>query len=194
MAERGVDVTMSIPGVSTPGMETLAQADPDLWDAMVAERRRQRDNIELIASENYVSAAVLEAQGSWLTNKYAEGLPGKRYYGGCEYVDVAETLAQERALALFPGAEHVNVQPHSGAQANMAAYFSVLEPGDSILGMNLDQGGHLTHGMKLNFSGKLYDVHAYGVRHDTERIDYDALKGQAAEVRPKLIVPGSSTS
>jgi glycine hydroxymethyltransferase len=119
-------------------------------------------------------------------------LPGKRYYGGCEYVDIAETLAQERALALFPGAEHVNVQPHSGAQANMAAYFSVLEPGDPILGMKLDQGGHLTHGMRLNFSGKLYEVHAYGVRQDTERIDYDALEAQAAEVRPKLIVGGAS--
>jgi glycine hydroxymethyltransferase len=159
---------------------------------MLGERRRQHDKIELIASENYVPAAVMEAQGSWLTNKYAEGLPGKRYYGGCEYVDIAETLAQERALALFPGAEHVNVQPHSGAQANMAAYFSVLEPGDRILGMKLDQGGHLTHGMKLNFSGKLYEVHAYGVRQDTERIDYDALATQAEEVRPKLIVAGAS--
>ena len=185
-------MTMSIPGVSTPGMETLAEADPDLWDAMVAERRRQRDNIELIASENYVSAAVLEAQGSWLTNKYAEGLPGKRYYGGCEYVDIVETLAQQRALALFPGAEHVNVQPHSGAQANMAAYFSVLQPGDRILGMRLDQGGHLTHGMKLNFSGRLYEVHAYGVRKDTERIDEDQLARLAREVRPKVIVAGAS--
>ncbi|HEU5203954.1 MAG TPA: serine hydroxymethyltransferase [Candidatus Limnocylindrales bacterium] len=183
---------MSIPGVSTPGMATLAQADPDLWDAMVAERDRQRDNIELIASENYVSAAVLEAQGSWLTNKYAEGLPGKRYYGGCEFVDIVETLAQTRALALFPGAEHVNVQPHSGAQANMAAYFSVLQPGDRILGMRLDQGGHLTHGMKLNFSGRLYEVHAYGVRQDTERIDMDELARVARDVRPKLIVAGAS--
>jgi len=170
----------------------IAEIDPELWAAMVGERRRQHDKIELIASENYVSAAVMEAQGSWLTNKYAEGLPGKRYYGGCEYVDIAETLAQERALALFPGAEHVNVQPHSGAQANMAAYFSILEPGDPILGMRLDQGGHLTHGMKLNFSGKLYQVHAYGVREDTERIDYDALEAQAAEVRPKVIVAGAS--
>ena len=170
----------------------IAEVDPELWDAMLGERRRQHDKIELIASENYTAAAVMEAQGSWLTNKYAEGLPGKRYYGGCEYVDVAETLAQQRALALFPGAEHVNVQPHSGAQANMAAYFSVLEPGDPILGMKLDQGGHLTHGMKLNFSGKLYEVHAYGVRRDTERIDYDALEAQAAEVRPKLIVAGAS--
>jgi glycine hydroxymethyltransferase len=170
----------------------ISEVDPELWEAMLGERRRQHDKIELIASENYVSAAVLEAQGSWLTNKYAEGLPGKRYYGGCEYVDVAETLAQERALALFPGAEHVNVQPHSGAQANMAAYFSVLEPGDPILGMKLDQGGHLTHGMKLNFSGKLYEVHAYGVRQDDERIDYDAMEAQAKEVRPKLIVAGAS--
>jgi glycine hydroxymethyltransferase len=170
----------------------ISEVDPELWAAMIGERRRQHDKIELIASENYVSAAVMEAQGSWLTNKYAEGLPGKRYYGGCEFVDVAETLAQERALALFPGAEHVNVQPHSGAQANMAAYFSVLEPGDPILGMKLDQGGHLTHGMKLNFSGKLYEVNAYGVRQDTERIDYDALEAQAAEVRPKLIVAGAS--
>jgi glycine hydroxymethyltransferase len=134
----------------------------------------------------------MEAQGSWLTNKYAEGLPGKRYYGGCEYVDVAETLAQERALALYPGAEHVNVQPHSGAQANMAAYFSVLRPGDRILGMNLAHGGHLTHGMALNFSGKLYEVSAYGVRQDTERIDYDELEATAKEARPKLIVAGAS--
>ena len=173
-------------------LESIAEIDPDLWAAMQGERRRQHENIELIASENYVSAAVMEAQGSWLTNKYAEGLPGKRYYGGCEFVDVAEVLAQERAIALYPGAEHVNVQPHSGAQANMAAYFSVLEPGDRILGMNLAHGGHLTHGMKLNFSGKLYDVHAYGVRQDTELIDYDAMEAQAREVRPKLIVGGAS--
>jgi glycine hydroxymethyltransferase len=171
---------------------SIAEVDPELWEAMLGERRRQHEKIELIASENYVSAAVMEAQGSWLTNKYAEGLPGKRYYGGCEYVDVAERLAQERALALFPGAEHVNVQPHSGAQANMAAYFSVLEPGDRVMGMRLDQGGHLTHGMKINFSGRLYEIHAYGVREDTERIDYDALEAQAAEVRPKLIVAGAS--
>ena len=173
-------------------LESIAEVDPVLWEAMLGERRRQHDKIELIASENYVSAAVMEAQGSWLTNKYAEGLPGKRYYGGCEYVDVAERLAQERALALFPGAEHVNVQPHSGAQANMAAYFSVLEPGDRIMGMNLAHGGHLTHGMALNFSGRLYEVHAYGVRQDTERIDYDAMEAQAREVRPKLIVGGAS--
>ncbi len=173
-------------------LESIAELDPVLWAAMQGERRRQHDKIELIASENYVSAAVMEAQGSWLTNKYAEGLPGKRYYGGCEFVDVAERLAQERALALFPGAEHVNVQPHSGAQANMAAYFSVLQPGDRIMGMNLAHGGHLTHGMALNFSGKLYEVHAYGVRKDTERIDYDAMEAQAREVRPKLIVGGAS--
>jgi glycine hydroxymethyltransferase len=173
-------------------LESIADVDPVLWEAMQGERRRQHDNIELIASENYVSAAVMEAQGSWLTNKYAEGLPGKRYYGGCEYVDVAETLAQERALALYPGAEHVNVQPHSGAQANMAAYFSVLRPGDRILGMNLAHGGHLTHGMALNFSGKLYEVSAYGVRQDTERIDYDELEATAKEARPKLIVAGAS--
>ena len=173
-------------------LESIEELDPVLWEAMVGERRRQHDKIELIASENYVSAAVMEAQGSWLTNKYAEGLPGKRYYGGCEFVDVAERLAQDRALALYPGAEHVNVQPHSGAQANMAAYFSVLEPGDRIMGMNLAHGGHLTHGMALNFSGRLYEVHAYGVRQDTERIDYDAMEAQAKEVRPKLIVGGAS--
>src|SRR5215213_9313721 len=174
------------------GWARLADVDPELWSAMLQERDRQHDKIELIASENYVSAAVLEAQGSWLTNKYAEGLPGKRYYGGCEYVDVAETLAQERALALFPGSEHVNVQPHSGAQANMAAYFSVLKPGDRILGMNLAHGGHLTHGSPVNFSGRLYEVHAYGVDRTTERIDYDALEAAAKEVRPKLVVAGAS--
>jgi glycine hydroxymethyltransferase len=183
---------MSISAPEGLALESIAQLDPVLWEAMLGERRRQHDKIELIASENYVSAAVLEAQGSWLTNKYAEGLPGKRYYGGCEYVDVAERLAQERALALYPGAEHVNVQPHSGAQANMAAYFSVLQPGDRIMGMSLAHGGHLTHGMALNFSGRLYGVHAYGVRQDTERIDYDAMEAQAREVRPKLIVAGAS--
>ncbi len=183
---------MTISGTRGIALEPIADVDPVLWKAMLGERRRQHDNIELIASENYVSAAVMEAQGSWLTNKYAEGLPGKRYYGGCEFVDVAERLAQERALALYPGAEHVNVQPHSGAQANMAAYFSVLQPGDRILGMNLAHGGHLTHGMALNFSGKLYQVSAYGVRQDTELIDYDALEATAREDRPKLIVAGAS--
>ena len=174
------------------GWARLADVDPELWDAMVLERGRQHDKIELIASENYVFSAVMEAQGSWLTNKYAEGLPGKRYYGGCEYVDIAETLAQQRALALFPGAEHVNVQPHSGAQANMAAYFSVLNPGDRILGMNLAHGGHLTHGSPVNFSGRMYEVHAYGVDRESERIDYDELATIAAEVRPKLVVAGAS--
>src|SRR6186997_2138115 len=183
---------MTITSESRLGWARLADVDPDLWHAMLQERDRQRDKIELIASENYTFAAVMEAQGSWLTNKYAEGLPGKRYYGGCEYVDIAETLAQERALALFPGAEHVNVQPHSGAQANMAAYFSVLQPGDRILGMKLDQGGHLTHGSPVNFSGRLYEVHAYGVDKETERIDYDALEAAAREIRPRLIVCGAS--
>src|SRR5688500_10112718 len=159
---------------------------------MLGERDRQRWKIELIASENYAFSAVLEAQGSWLTNKYAEGLPGKRYYGGCEFVDEAERLAQQRAMALFPGAEHVNVQPHSGAQANMAAYISVLNIGDRVLGMNLAHGGHLTHGSPVNFSGKWFEIHAYGVREEDARIDYDALAEQAKEVRPKMIVAGAS--
>jgi len=170
----------------------LADVDPELWAAIRGETDRQRWKIELIASENYTFAAVMEAQGSPLTNKYAEGLPGKRYYGGCEFVDVAERLAQARALALFPGAEHVNVQPHAGAQANMAAYLSVLEMGDKILGMSLAHGGHLTHGSPVNFSGKWYEVHAYGVDPETEQIDYDALEKQAAEVRPRMIVAGAS--
>jgi glycine hydroxymethyltransferase len=180
--------------VATPraAWSTIADVDPELWTAMLGERDRQRWNIELIASENYAFAPVLEAQGSWLTNKYAEGLPGKRYYGGCEYVDDVERLAQQRALALFPGAEHVNVQPHSGAQANMAAYLAVLNIGDRILGMNLAHGGHLTHGSPVNFSGKWFEVHAYGVRQDDERIDYDALEQQARAVRPKAIVAGAS--
>jgi glycine hydroxymethyltransferase len=192
LVQEGVGDVMTISRGMGLALESIEDLDPVLWEAMVNERRRQHDKIELIASENYVSAAVMEAQGSWLTNKYAEGLPGKRYYGGCEFVDIAERLAQDRALALYPGAEHVNVQPHSGAQANMAAYFSVLEPGDRIMGMNLAHGGHLTHGMALNFSGRLYEVHAYGVRQDTERIDYDAMETQAKEVRPKLIVGGAS--
>ncbi len=172
--------------------ESIAHVDPELWEAMVAERERQTWKIELIASENYVSAAVLEAAGSWLTNKYAEGQPGRRYYGGCEYVDVVERLAEERALALFPGAEFVNVQPHSGAQANIAAYLSVLDHGDTILGMSLAHGGHLTHGHPINFSGRFFDVHAYGVSELDGRIDYGALERQAAEVRPKLLVAGAS--
>jgi glycine hydroxymethyltransferase len=170
----------------------ISEVDPELWAAMERERRRQTDKLELIASENYVYAAVEEAQGSWLTNKYAEGLPGKRYYGGCEFVDEAEDLARVRALALFPGADHVNVQPHSGAQANMAAYFAVVRPGDRILGLSLAHGGHLTHGSPVNFSGRLYEVHAYGVDHVTERLDYDAIEVQAKDVRPKVLVAGAS--
>ena len=183
---------MSVSTPSRTAWASIADVDPELWAAMLGERERQRWKIELIASENYAFAPVLEAQGSWLTNKYAEGLPGRRYYGGCEYVDEAERLAQERALALFPGSEHVNVQPHSGAQANMAAYLSVLQIGDRILGMNLAHGGHLTHGSPVNFSGKWFDVQAYGVREDDARIDYDALAKQAADVRPKMIVAGAS--
>ena len=183
---------MSEVAVPTAAWASISEVDPELWDAMEAERHRQTDKIELIASENYVFQAVNEAQGSWLTNKYAEGLPGRRYYGGCEFVDIAENLARDRALRLFPGSEHVNVQPHSGAQANMAAYFSVLRPGDRILGMNLAHGGHLTHGSPVNFSGKLYEVHAYGVTRETETIDYDALAAQAEETRPKVIVAGAS--
>ena len=170
----------------------IASVDPELWEAMTSERDRQTWKIELIASENYTSRAVLEANGSWLTNKYAEGQPGRRYYGGCEYVDVVERLAEERALALFPGAEFVNVQPHSGAQANIAAYMSVLDHGDPILGMSLAHGGHLTHGHPINFSGRFFDVHAYGVSEDDGRIDYDALARQARAFRPKLIVAGAS--
>ena len=155
------------------------------------EARRQETTLEMIASENFVPQAMLDCQGSVLTNKYAEGYPGKRYYGGCEYVDVAENLAIERAKELF-GAEHVNVQPHAGAQANAAAYQALLEPGDRILGMKLDHGGHLTHGMKINFSGKLYDIVAYGVREEDSRLDMDALERLAEEFRPKLILAGWS--
>ncbi|MEO6456864.1 MAG: serine hydroxymethyltransferase [Chloroflexia bacterium] len=169
----------------------LEEVDPELWQAIKDEERRQHDKIELIASENYVSRAVLEAQGSVLTNKYAEGYPGKRYYGGCEHVDVAESLAIERAKEIF-GAEHANVQPHSGAQANMAAYMAVLQPGDKILGMGLAFGGHLTHGYHINFSGKLYQATSYSVDRETERIDYDALEKQAIEERPRVLVVGAS--
>jgi glycine hydroxymethyltransferase len=185
-------VTLTRPPTSGLAWSPIAEVDPELWEAMLGERDRQRRKIELIASENYAFAAVLEAQGSWLTNKYAEGLPGRRYYGGCEFVDIAERLAQERALALFPGAEHVNVQPHSGAQANMAAYLSVLEHGDRVLGMNLAHGGHLTHGSPVNFSGKWFEISAYGVSQEDERIDYDALERIAREVRPRMIVAGAS--
>jgi glycine hydroxymethyltransferase len=170
----------------------LADVDPELWAAVQGERDRQRWKLELIASENYAFRAVLEAQGTWLTNKYAEGLPGKRYYGGCEYVDVAERLAQQRALALFPGAEHVNVQPHSGAQANMAAYLAVLDYGDRIMGLSLAHGGHLTHGSPVNFSGKWFEVHSYGVEPGSEVLDYDVLERMAQEVRPRMLVAGAS--
>jgi glycine hydroxymethyltransferase len=172
-------------------MEHLRSTDPQVFGAIVAEARRQSEGLELIASENFVSRAVLEAMGSVMTNKYAEGLPSKRYYGGCEYVDVAEDLARERAKRLF-AAEHANVQPHAGAQANMAAYFTFLEPGDKILGMNLSHGGHLTHGSPVNFSGRLFQVVSYGVRDDDGRIDYDALRDRARGERPKMIVAGAS--
>ncbi len=170
---------------------TLAETDPDIAEAIRNERDRQNRGLELIASENFVSRAVLEAAGSVLTNKYAEGYPGRRYYGGCEFVDVAERAAIARAKALF-GADHVNVQPHSGAQANMSVYMSILKPGDTVLGMNLAHGGHLTHGHPLNFSGQLYTIVQYGVRREDERIDYDELGRLADERRPKLIIVGAS--
>ena len=170
---------------------TLARTDPHLWQAITAENRRQEDHIELIASENYVSTAVMEAQGSQLTNKYAEGYPGKRYYGGCEFVDVAETFALDRVKKLFK-AEYANVQPHSGSQANQAVYFAVLKPGDTILGMSLAHGGHLTHGSPVNLSGKLFNVTSYGLTADTELIDYDEAERMAKKHKPKLIVTGAS--
>ena len=170
---------------------SLEQVDPEVFEAIRDEGERLESNLELIASENVVSAAVLEAQGSLMTNKYAEGYPGRRYYGGCEYVDVVERLAVERAKELF-GAEHVNVQPHSGSQANMAVYFAVLKPGDTYLGMDLSHGGHLSMGSPVNFSGRLYGVAAYGVSEETETIDYDALAELARERRPRLIVAGAS--
>ena len=169
---------------------TLALADPELWVAIQNEDRRQEDHIELIASENYTSPAVMQAQGSKLTNKYAEGYPGKRYYGGCEFVDVAEQLAIDRAKALF-GAEYANVQPHSGSQANQAVYVSMLKPGDTILGMSLAHGGHLTHGASVNISGKLYHAVTYGL-NDKEEIDYDAVQKLALEHKPKMVVAGAS--
>ncbi|MBG0918049.1 serine hydroxymethyltransferase [Exiguobacterium sp. PBE] len=169
----------------------LKVQDAELFESMQHELGRQRDNIELIASENFVSEAVMEAQGGVLTNKYAEGYPGRRYYGGCEFVDVAENLARDRAKELF-GAEHANVQPHSGAQANMAVYFTVLEAGDTVLGMNLSHGGHLTHGSPVNFSGVQYNFVEYGVDKETEHIDYDVVAALAKEHKPKLIVAGAS--
>src|SRR5438128_1136125 len=170
---------------------TLAEADPEVGEAIRNERDRQNNGIELIASENFVSRAVLEAAGSVLTNKYAEGYPGRRYYGGCEFVDVVERAAIARAKALF-GADHANVQPHAGAQANMAVYFTLLKPGDTVLGMNLAHGGHLTHGHPLNFSGKLFTIVPYGVRKDDERIDYDELDRLADAHKPKMIIVGAS--
>src|SRR5579862_7882549 len=183
-------------------MNPLQAADPEIWEAIANEARRQQDGLEMIASENYTSAAVMAAQGSVLTNKYAEGYPGRRYYGGCEFVDVAERLAIERLLKLFApssaspptplpqgasGEIAANVQPHSGAQANMAVYFAALNHGDTILAMDLAHGGHLTHGMHLNFSGKLYKVVPYGVKADTETIDFDQVRQLAREHKPKLI-------
>ena len=170
--------------------DTISRTDPELWAAIQNENRRQEDHIELIASENYTSPAVMEAQGSKLTNKYAEGYPGKRYYGGCEYVDVAEQLAIDRAKSLF-GAEYANVQPHSGSQANQAVYVSVLKPGDTILGMSLAHGGHLTHGASVNISGKLYNAVQYGL-NEQEEIDYDKVQALALEHKPKMIVAGAS--
>ena len=172
-------------------MAYLAQQDPEVADAILEEDRRQRDYLVLIASENYASGAVLEAQAGLMSNKYAEGYPGRRYYAGCENVDVVERLALQRAKQLF-NTEHANVQPHSGAQANMAAYFALLEPGDPVMGMRLDHGGHLTHGAKVNFSGKFYDFVPYGVDRETETIDYDEVERLARERKPKLIVAGCS--
>jgi len=172
-------------------MDIVRNADPELFAAMNDELARQRDHIELIASENFVSPAVMAAMGSHLTNKYAEGYPGHRYYGGCEHVDVVEDIARERAKKLF-GAEHANVQPHSGAQANMAVYFALLEPGDTVMGMNLSHGGHLTHGSPVNMSGKYFNFVPYGVSNETEMIDYDEVRRIALECKPKLLVAGAS--
>lgn len=172
-------------------LDVLRESDPQIAEAILNEARRQREGLELIASENYTSRAVLEAQGSVLTNKYAEGLPGKRYYGGCEYVDIVEQVAIERVLKLF-GAQAANVQPHSGAQANIAVFTALLQPGDSFLGMRLDQGGHLTHGSPVNFSGKWYQTHFYGVDPETGQIDYDEVARIAHAVRPRLITSGAS--
>jgi glycine hydroxymethyltransferase len=172
-------------------MDILKQADPEIWQAIDGERRRQQHGLEMIASENYASPAVLAAQGSVLTNKYAEGYPGRRYYGGCEFVDAAEQLAIDRLLKIF-GAERANVQPHSGAQANMSVFLAALQPGDTILAMDLAHGGHLTHGMRLNFSGKYFRIVGYGVTRDTERIDFDQVAKLARESKPKLVIAGAS--
>jgi glycine hydroxymethyltransferase len=169
----------------------LQQTDPEMYDIVQLEEKRQHEKLELIASENFASRAVLETAGTVLTNKYAEGYPGKRYYGGCEYIDMAENLARDRAKELF-GADHANVQPHSGSSANMAVYFAVLKPGDTILGMDLSHGGHLTHGAPVNFSGKLYNIASYGVDRESETIDYDEVARVARETRPALIIAGAS--
>jgi glycine hydroxymethyltransferase len=172
-------------------MNWIEQEDHEVWAAVANEMKRQADGLEMIASENYTSPAIMQAAGSVLTNKYAEGYPGKRYYGGCEYVDVVEDLARDRVKALF-GAEHANVQPHSGSQANMAVYLTALEPGDVVLGLDLAHGGHLTHGMKLNISGRLYHFYSYGVRREDQRLDFDQVARLAREHKPKLIVAGAS--
>ena len=172
-------------------MNPLQQQDPEVWEAVEAEATRQQDGLEMIASENYTSLAIMQAAGSVLTNKYAEGYPGRRYYGGCQFVDIVENLAIDRAKQLF-GAEAANVQPHSGSQANTAVYLNCLEPGDAVLGLDLAQGGHLTHGMRLNISGKLYDFHSYGVDRQTHRLDFDQVASLAREHKPKLIVAGAS--
>src|SRR4249919_555403 len=178
--------------MSNPSMyRPLFETDPQIAAAIDNEANRQHEGLELIASENFVSMAVLEATGSVFTNKYAEGYPGKRYYGGCEFADVVETLARDRAKQLF-AAEHANVQPHSGSQANMAAYMSLLQPGDAVMGLNLAHGGHLTHGHPLNFSGKMYKIIPYGVRKDTETIDYDEMEQIAVRERPRMIIGGGS--
>lgn len=176
-------------GVAVSGLESLEETDPEIYEAIRDEQRRQYDNLELIASENYTSEAVLEAMGSILTNKYAEGYPGNRYYGGCEYVDTVEELARQRGVRLF-GAEHANVQPHAGSQANMAAYMALLDLGDTVIAMDLAQGGHLTHGSRVNFSGRWYNFVGYGVDEETERIDFDEVRRLAQKHRPKLVIAG----
>src|SRR5215210_1494212 len=182
---------MATETINMPMWRSLAANDPEIAQAIANELHRQNTGLELIASENFVSRAVLEAAGSVMTNKYAEGYPGRRYYGGCEFVDVAERAATSRAKALF-GADHANVQPHSGAQANMAVYLTLLKPGDTVLGMNLAHGGHLTHGHPLNFSGRLYTIVPYGVRKSDERIDYDEIDRLADEHKPRMIIVGTS--
>ncbi|MFP6693967.1 MAG: serine hydroxymethyltransferase, partial [Pirellulales bacterium] len=172
-------------------MNLIEQQDPDVWAAIAAEIDRQEDGLEMIASENYTSPAVMQAMGGVLTNKYAEGYPGRRYYGGCEFVDVVENIARDRLKKLF-AAEHVNVQPHSGSQANMVVYLTAIDPGDTVLGLDLAHGGHLTHGMKLNVSGQLYNFVSYGVDAETHRIDFDQVAALASEHKPKLIVAGAS--